>query len=131
MSLILIIDDDSDILETGKIILTSRGFEVITANNPNDGYRLVKEKSPDLIILDVMMDEHDDGFFLAQRLRKEKIDIPILMFSSVNNALGMEFGKSDFIPVNEFLEKPVSPEILIEKVEKLLNIKKEENHVGS
>lgn len=131
MSLILIIDDDPDILETGKLILESKNYEVITANNPADGFILTKDKSPDLIILDVMMEEHDDGFFLAQQIRKEGIKTPILMFSSVSHALGIEYGKTDFIPVNEFLEKPVSPDILIEKVNKLLNINKETTNVSA
>lgn len=121
MSLIIIIDDDPDILETGKLILESLNHKVITANNPADGFLSIKDNSPDLIILDVMMEEQNDGFFLAKYLRKEGIKTPILMFSSVSHTLGIDFGKTDLNPINEFLEKPVSANILIEKVNKLLN----------
>jgi DNA-binding response OmpR family regulator len=97
------------------------GFDVISANNPTDGYTLIKENNPALIILDVMMQEPDDGFFLAQKLRRNNITTPILMYTSVSKALGFEFGKNAMVPVDDFVEKPVSSEVLIEKVNKLLN----------
>jgi len=122
MAVIVIIDDDPDILDASSLILTSKGFKVITANNPQDGYKIVKENSPDLIILDVMMDEQDDGFFLAQKFRREKFEIPIIMYSSVSKALGIEFAAGEMIPVDEFVEKPISPDALIDKVEKLLQL---------
>ena len=125
MTRIVIIDDDADILDASSLILTSNGYEVITADNPDDGYKIVKENSPDLIILDVMMNEPDDGFFLAQRFRKENIKIPIIMYTSVSKATGLNFGVSEIVPVDEFVEKPVSPEELISKVKKLLQIKQE------
>jgi DNA-binding response OmpR family regulator len=120
MAKIAIIDDDPDILDASSLVLTSKGYEVITATNPDDGYKIVKENSPDLIILDVMMNEPDDGFFLAQKFRKEKISTPIIMYTSVSRSLGMDFGVNELVPVEEFVEKPISPEQLIEKVEKLL-----------
>lgn len=123
MSKIIIIDDDPDILDASSLVLTSKGFEVITASNPDDGYKMVKENHPDLIILDVMMNEPDDGFFLAQKFRREHITTPILMYTSVSKATGMDFGASDMVPVDEFVEKPISPEELIRKVEKLLHVK--------
>lgn len=123
MPKIVIIDDDPDILDASSLVLTSKGFEVFTAANPEDGYKAVKEKSPDLIILDVMMNEPDDGFFLAQKFRKENIQTPILMYTSISKAIGMEFGIGDMVPVDEFVEKPISPDELISKVEKLLHIR--------
>lgn len=121
MAKVAIIDDDPDILDASSLVLVSKGYEVITASNPDDGYKIVKEQSPDIIILDVMMNEPDDGFFLAQKFRREKINIPILMYTSVSKALGLEFGAGDMVPVDDFVEKPISPETLIEKVEKLLH----------
>ena len=123
MALIAVIDDDPDIIEASSLVLKSNGHEVVTASNPDDGYKVVSEKKPDLIILDVMMDEPDDGFFLAQKFRKEKITTPILMYTSVSKTLGFEFGAGEMVPVNEFVEKPISPEELIDKVNKLLEKK--------
>ncbi|PKL82948.1 MAG: response regulator [Ignavibacteriae bacterium HGW-Ignavibacteriae-3] len=125
MILIAVIDDDPDILDASSLVLKSNGFSVITANNPTDGFRIVKEKKPDLIILDVMMDEPDDGFFLAQKFRREKITIPILMYTSVSKAIGLDFGKNEMVPVDDFVEKPISPDELVRKVEDLLQKKKE------
>jgi len=122
---IAIIDDDPDILDVSSLVLQSKGYQVVTASNPDDGYKLIKEENPSLIILDVMMTEQDDGFFLAQKLRREKIDIPIIMYTSVSKTLGLEFAAGEMIPVDEFVEKPISPETLIQKVEKLLSIHKE------
>lgn len=122
MSKIAIIDDDPDILDASTLVLTSKGYEVVTATNPDDGYKIVKEEKPDLIILDVMMNEPDDGFFLAQKFRREKIEIPIIMYTSVSKTLGLEFSAGEMIPVDDFVEKPISPETLIDKVEKLLQL---------
>ena len=127
MALVAIIDDDPDILDASSLVLKSKGYNVITANNPNEGYRIVKEKKPDLIILDVMMDEPDDGFFLAQKFRKDKIKTPILMYTSVSKAIGFDFGKNEMVPVDDFVEKPISPDELVKKVSALLNKVKEES----
>ncbi len=122
MAKIAIIDDDPDIVDSSSLVLQSKGYDVITAYNPNDGYKIVTEQNPDLIILDVMMIEPDDGFFLAQKFRKMNIVTPILMYTSVSKTLGMEFGTSEIVPVDDFVEKPISPETLLDKVEKLLAI---------
>lgn len=127
MALIAVIDDDPDIVDASSLVLKSKGYTVITASNPSDGYKIIMEKKPDLIILDVMMDEPDDGFFMAQKLRKEKVKTPILMYTSVSKAIGMDFGKSEIVPVDDFVEKPISPEELITKVANLLQ-KVEEAH---
>ncbi len=122
MALIAIIDDDPDILDASTLVLTSKGYDVVTASSFEDGYKLVKEQKPDLIILDVMLSEPDDGFFLAQKFRREQIDIPIIMYTSVSKALGQEFAAGEMVPVDEFVEKPISPETLVEKVERLLQL---------
>lgn len=121
MALIAIIDDDPDILEASSLVLKSKGYDVVTANNPTDGYKIIIERKPQLIILDVMMDEPDDGFFLAQKLRKENITTPILMYTSISKTVGLDYDKSEMIPVDDFVEKPISPEQLAAKVQKLLH----------
>jgi len=123
MALIAIIDDDPDILDASSLVLKSKGHGIVTAMNPRDAYKVVKEKKPDLIILDVMMDEPDDGFYLAQKFRREGITTPILMYTSVSKAIGLDFGKNEMVPVDNFVEKPISPEELVAKVEALLSKK--------
>ncbi len=126
MAKIVVIDDDPDILDASKLVLSSKGYDVITANNPIDGFKTVQEENPDLIILDVMMDEPDDGFFLAQKLRKNKFTGPIIMYTSVSKTIGMEFGMSEIVPVDDFIEKPIAPDVLVDIVEKHLNLQVKE-----
>lgn len=123
MALIAIIDDDPDILDASSLVLKSKGFDVVTATNPTDAYKVVTEKKPNLIILDVMMDQPDDGFYLAQKFRKDGITTPILMYTSVSKAIGLDFGKNEMVPVDDFVEKPISPDELIAKVNNLLKVK--------
>ncbi|NLT52664.1 MAG: response regulator [Ignavibacteria bacterium] len=120
MELIAIIDDDSDIIEASSLVLESKGYKIVSASNIEEGYKLIIQKKPDLIILDVMLDEPDDGFFLAQKLRREDIKIPILMYTSVSKTVGMDFDASEIVPVDDFVEKPISPDELILKVQELL-----------
>ena len=72
-------------------------------------------------LLEVMMDEADDGFFLAQRFKKERPKIPILMYTSISKTIGLQFGANELVPVDDFVEKPISSEELIQKVKNLLN----------
>ena len=86
----------------------------------------LKEKTPDIIILDVMMDTPQDGFILSRQLKQDKNykDIPILMLTSVKDVIGIDFksvaGDDTWLPVDEYLPKPVKPEVLLEKVAELL-----------
>ncbi len=121
MALIAIIDDDVDILEGIETILTAEGYDVITARNLNDGEKIVKNNNPDLVILDVMMEEADDGFFLAQKLRKENFTNPIILLTSVSKTIGFDYGESELLPVDKFLEKPISPQKLLTEIKTLLN----------
>jgi CheY-like chemotaxis protein len=121
VSKILVVDDDPDILEACKLVLEKEGYVVSTATNRNEGMEKVAGDAPDLIILDVMMEESDDGFVMAQDLRRNGVTLPIMMLTSVAKATGMQFDKdSEMVPVDEFQAKPVDPVTLIDKVAKLL-----------
>ena len=117
---IAIIDDDPDIVEAVTMLLESKGYGVVSAVNVETGTKLVETENPDLILLDVMMDEPDDGFFLAQKFRRDNIKTPIIMFTSVSKTIGMDFVSGDIMHVDEFVEKPISPDEMIKKVEKFL-----------
>ena len=126
MPKIAIIDDDPDIVEATTILLESKGYQVISAGNVEDALLLIQDDSPDLIILDVVMDAPDDGFYLANKLRKNGVKTPIIMLTSVAKASGLKFEGSKTLPVDEFLEKPVPPSYLVEKVDAYLKTKEEE-----
>ncbi|MDO9172249.1 MAG: response regulator [bacterium] len=122
---ILVIDDDIDLVEIIRLTLESEGFGVIDAQNGARGLELARERKPDLILLDVMMGEIDEGFQVAYELRKgdNTRDIPIIMLTAVADQTGYAFDPekdSDFLPVDEYLEKPVSPRRLVDLVRKHL-----------
>jgi len=122
---ILIIDDDIDLVEIIRVTLENEGFEVIDAQNGERGVAVAQEKKPDLILLDVMMGKVDEGFQVAYQLRgnEETKGIPILMLTAVAGQTGYSFDPNtdgDFLPVDEFLEKPVSPRVLVDLVRKHL-----------
>jgi len=126
---VLLIDDDPDFIEANSIVLEASGFEVLTASSGAEGLNMVRENSPDVVVLDVMMEHTDEGFAVARRIRtKLKSDVPIIMLTSVGQVTGYDFNPEenpDFFPVDVFLEKPVPPSILVNKVHEVL--KKGEN----
>ncbi len=121
MPRILVVDDDPDVVEACRMVLEREGYDVSEANNRLDGMAQCAEVKPDLIILDVMMDQPDDGIVMAQQLRYEGNKTPILMLTSVNKAIGLELGVDDeVVPVSSFCEKPIEPATLIRQVADIL-----------
>lgn len=121
MSKILIVDDDPDVVEAGRLVLEREGYEVSSAPDYKSGLKAVEEVQPDLLILDVMMEEPDDGLRFARQVRRQGLSLPILMLTSVNVAMGLHIDKDEeILPVDEFQEKPIDPATLIQKVRQLL-----------
>ena len=121
MSKILVVDDDPDVVAACRLVLESEGYTVEAASNADEGLRAVESLAPDLLVLDVMMEEPDDGLRLARQLRRKGFELPILMLTSVNQAMGLSIGKDEeIVPVDEFLEKPADPATLVRLVADLL-----------
>ncbi len=129
---IVTIDDDPDILEVLRIALEANHYEVHAASSGDEGLRVIKQVRPDLIILDVMMDTVTEGFHVSYELRSqdpkseyhEFSKIPIIMLTAISQKTGMKFSPEkdgEYLPVDEFVEKPIRIESLLEKVEKLLS----------
>jgi DNA-binding response OmpR family regulator len=118
---ILIVDDDPDIVEAGRLVLEREGYQVEGAPNRAQGMKALVDVAPDLLILDVMMEEPDDGLRMARDIRKAGHSLPIIMLTSVNAAMGLNIDRDDeMVPVDEFQPKPVEPQTLVAKVKKLL-----------
>ena len=129
MAKILVIDDDPDIITAARLCLEAAGHEVIEAQNGTEGLEKIQAIHPDLIILDVMMDTTTEGFQLTLQLRnpdptsayKEYCEIPILMLTSIHSTTPLRFGPTeDYLPVEEFIDKPIEPDVLVERVNALL-----------
>ena len=122
---ILLVDDDKDFVESTKTVLESKQYEVIVAYEGDDGIRKAKEEKPDLILLDVIMPLRD-GFSAAEQLKKdpELRKIPIVMltsFSSRRQESSVSVSSGLTLEAEDYVEKPVSPEELLEVVKQ--NIK--------
>ena len=126
---ILLVDDDADQRLSVRLPLEAAGYEVMEAANFNEGLAAVKQHKPDLIVLDVMMDTTTAGFQFALTLHsadptseyKTFKSLPIIMLTAIHSTTSLRFSPDDdYLPVQNFLEKPVDPKVLIAKVKSLL-----------
>lgn len=121
MAYILIIDDDQDVLDVSAAALGAEGHEVATELGTETGYQSILARRPDVLVLDVMFPEDSAaGLKLAQRLRQDTPGLPIIILTSVNQEFPIDFSTKDIddvhMPVTDFVEKPVQPAILCQKV---------------
>jgi CheY-like chemotaxis protein len=126
---ILLVDDDPDLVEAMRMVLEDNGYECVHALSGSRALELLPREKPDLMVLDVMMDEMTEGFQLAYKIRKPEPGlepfqkIPIIMLTAIGQRTGMKFDLTtdgDYLPVDDFLEKPVQNSVLLEKVRTLL-----------
>lgn len=129
MAKILIIDDDADMVLATRLCLQGAGHDVLDAPNGTRGLEMIQSERPDLIILDVMMDSMTEGFQVALKLRGPAPDsayadfssIPILILTALHSTTRMRFAPDqDYLPVDDFIDKPIDPDLLLSKVERLL-----------
>ena len=126
---ILIIEDDEEIAGAMKIVLESVNYDTKVSVDPEDGFQKAKDNKPDLILLDVMFGDANktQGFDYAVKIKMEESlkKIPILMVTAVNARYPkLHFSpKTDgeYLPVDDFIEKPVLPKDLLQKVKTLLD----------
>lgn len=123
---ILIVDDDLDFIEATKITLESGSYQVSSASNGTEALEKVQQEPPDLIILDVMMDKGDEGFTVCRKIKRDPQykHIPILMLTALERMTGFDFkpqvGDEVWLPVEDYVDKPVNPSELLSRVENLL-----------
>lgn len=116
---IVVIDDDRDIVKVIRVMLRVKGAEVLEAYGGIQGLELIKAEHPDLVLLDIMMPDID-GFEVMRRIKEDPAtsSIPVIFISSLTGfehlARGMKAGAKGYI------EKPFTPEQLIESVESCL-----------
>lgn len=122
---VFIIDDDKDYGDALKIVLESNGYEVTQLLNIDDGRKAVDQKRPDLIILDVMMDKHTDGFEFCYDLKHDEAcrTIPILMVTAVTDKTGFKFSPEtdgEYLQADDYVTKPIPVAELLSRVKKLI-----------
>lgn len=118
---ILIIDDDLDILESTGALLEYEGFEVHSADTVEAGLEMINEILPDLILLDVMFPEKKTrGFEAAVLIKETHPTLPVFAITAINREYAFDFSKDD-IKVDEFINKPVKIERLVEMIGKYVH----------
>ncbi len=128
MARIEIIDDDVAFAEDVSVFLKNEGHTVTITDDTEGAIEKLVTDTPDLLILDVMFPGNvSAGFDLARAIRQNKNieGLPIILLTAVNQEFPMDFSSNDiddeWIPVQDFVEKPVDMQELMEKVNKLLH----------
>jgi two-component system alkaline phosphatase synthesis response regulator PhoP len=128
---ILLVDDDLDLLEQNKLLIESKGYEVITANSGKEGWDVYRKIKPDACVVDLIMEEHDSGFILCYRIKKDEHgkNIPVFILTSATYETGFKFGASteeekEWIKADALLNKPVIIEEFVQKLESFFELKK-------
>ncbi len=121
---ILFVDDDRDFLKSQSLYFSKRGYLVLTAANGEEALRLLEKETPDIVILDLMIEHFDSGFRLSHQIRSlERFsNIPLIMLSGVASATGHRFdqeleGLKQWSKLDAFLDKPVTAKELLKVIE--------------
>lgn len=121
---ILLVDDDIDLLEQNKLLIESRGYEVVTADNSKKGWELFKSVKPYAAVIDLIMEEHDAGFILSYKMKKDVYgkNIPVFVLTSATYVTGYKFSAStseekEWLKCDAIINKPVVIDDLVQKIE--------------
>ncbi len=123
---LLMIDDDPDFVEGIKAILVAANYSVDVCYNPKDGLKALQTGNYDLLLLDIMMGRGAEGIMIARKMRKDpKLrEMPVLIITGIREQMAFLFpggpAHPRFVEVDELVEKPIKPTLLLEKVSALL-----------
>jgi CheY-like chemotaxis protein len=120
---VLLVDDDADFVEMNRALLEEHGYLVRVAFSGRQCREEVAARRPDLIILDMVMENPSDGFDVSRELRNSEYtkSIPLVMITSVNDSIPFRLEPDrTWLPVDAFLEKPVEPLLLLAVVDRAL-----------
>jgi CheY-like chemotaxis protein len=128
--LILLVDDDLDFLEMNRHVLEAAGYRVACARDPTGALREMAAARPALVITDLMMQALDAGFAFSRTIKEAPhwAGVPVILVTSASSRYGMDFHPKTpeelaAMHADAFLDEPVKPKVLLEKVEELLKRK--------
>lgn len=129
--LILLLDDDPDFVEMNRRVLEGAGYRVVGCHDPADALAAMGRERPALVISDLMMKAFDSGFAFARQVKQDPrfAGVPVILLTSVSSKMGLDFhpaAPADLAAMHAdaYLDKPVPPPVLLEKVRALLIAKK-------
>jgi DNA-binding response OmpR family regulator len=125
MPYLLIVDDDPDFANSVATVCQSLGHEVTTLHTISEAMPSLEQRLPDAVLLDVMFPEDPGaGFQLAREIRRRFGKLPVLLLTAVNQRFPLGFSDKDidsrWLPITDFIEKPVDFAVLRDKITRLL-----------
>lgn len=115
---ILLVDDDPEIVETIRLALEGKGYQVLVARDGNQGLAMADRENPDLIILDMMMPKRS-GFLVLERLRRTR-PVPVRVIMITANEGARHKAYAEMLGVDDYIRKPFPMDRLLESVERLI-----------
>jgi len=109
---IMYVDDDQDVLDSTRVVLEGNGYVMVEAGSAEEGLKVYKATKPDLLIVDLMMEEVDAGARLVRELKAEGNTKPVYMLSSVGDGLSLNVDPAD-LGLSGVLQKPVDSSVLL------------------
>lgn len=116
---VLLVDDDREIVESLRIALEAKGYEVLIARDGNQGLAMAERENPDLMILDMMMPRRS-GFLVLERLRRTR-PVPLRIIMITANEGSRHKAYAELLGVDDYLRKPFAMDRLMASVDRLLN----------
>ena len=116
---ILCIEDEPEMIDLIRLILSRRGFDVYGASGGEEGIQMIREMHPDLVLLDLMMPDMD-GWEVYQQMKAEAStrDIPVIVVTAkaqnIDKVLGLHIAK-----VDDYIAKPFGPQELMDSVDRV------------
>ena len=123
MARVLVVDDDPDFVKVASKVLEKAGHTVASASNGAQALKAMRKDVPDVVLLDIMMSYILDGLDVSREMADDPIlkNVPVIMVTSLTAVKGSEmFPTDEYIPVSQWLSKPVDPQILLARVNEVL-----------
>ena len=123
MAKVLVVDDDPDFVKVTSKVLEKAGHEVLSAANGAKALQTMRQTPPDIVLLDIMMSYILDGLDVSREMAEDPDlkGIPVIMVTSLTGVRGNGLLPTDeYVPVDEWLSKPVDPETLLARVDEVL-----------
>jgi DNA-binding response OmpR family regulator len=115
---ILLVDDDNEIIESMRVVLEAKGYDILVARDGNQGLAMAEKEDPDLVILDMMMPKRS-GFLVLEKLRKTRA-VPMRVIMITANEGSRHKAYAEMLGVDDYIRKPFAMDKLVESVDRLL-----------
>ena len=116
---VLLVDDDSEIVESMRTVLESRGYEILVARDGNQGLAMAEKEEPDLVVLDMMMPKRS-GFLVLEKLRRSR-SVPMRVIMITANEGSRHKAYAEMLGVDDYIRKPFAMDRLLESIDRLLS----------